>query len=66
MKYMLGLVVVFLTVVWIFLTVLDEALGVAEVHVSYSTGECVRIVDEDGVRGCSASLPARYSQIWVD
>lgn len=46
-----------------------SALNIPEVHVSHSTGECVRMVtfEDDGPKSqdCPEKLPARYTRVWV-
>lgn len=46
-----------------------SASNIPEVHVSYSTGECVRMVtfEDDGPKSqdCPEKLPTRYSRVWV-
>lgn len=45
-----------------------SALNIPEVHVSHSTGECVRMVTfEDGPKSqdCPEKLPTRYTRVWV-
>lgn len=42
-----------------------SALEVPDVHISYSTGECVKIIDEQGERECPEELPAKYHRVWV-
>lgn len=37
-----------------------------DVHVSYLTQKCVRVVNGDGTPGSCAKLPERYNRIWVD
>lgn len=50
-------------------SVLWDALHVPEVHVSHSTGECVRMVtfEDEGPKSqaCPEKLPARYTRVWV-
>lgn len=39
---------------------------IPEVHVSYSTGECVKMITVDGVeQSCPAQLPKRYNHVFV-
>ena len=46
-----------------------DALHVPEVHVSHSTGECVRMVtfEDEGPKSqaCPEKLPSRYTRVWV-
>lgn len=46
-----------------------SALNIPEVHVSHSTGECVRMVTFEGdgpkSQDCPEKLPTRYSRVWV-
>lgn len=46
-----------------------DVLHIPEVHVSHSTGECVRMVtfEDEGPKSqaCSEKLPARYTRVWV-
>lgn len=48
---------------------LAYALTLPEVHMSRSTGECVRMVtyEQDGPKkvACPETLPARYELVWV-
>ena len=40
-----------------------------EVHVSYASGECVRVVDytngQPKTNPCPAELPNRYTHVWI-
>lgn len=46
-----------------------SALNIPEVHVSHSTGECVRMVTLGGdgpkSQDCPEKLPTRYTRVWV-
>lgn len=48
---------------------LDDALSLPEVHMSHSTGKCVRMVtyEQGGPKkvACPETLPARYELVWV-
>lgn len=48
---------------------LSDALTLPEVHMSHSTGECVRMVthEQDGPKkvACPETLPARYELVWA-
>ncbi|WGH15601.1 hypothetical protein [Pseudomonas phage PA_LZ03] len=50
-------------------SVLWDFLHIPEVHVSHSTGECVRMVtfEDEGPKSqdCPEKLPARYTRVWV-
>ena len=37
-----------------------------EVHISYLTRECVRVVNADGSHGSCGALPDRYARVWVE
>lgn len=37
-----------------------------EVHLSYLTRECVRVVNADGSPGSCGALPDRYERVWVE
>lgn len=37
-----------------------------EVHISYLTRECVRVVNADGSPGSCGALPDRYERVWVE
>lgn len=43
----------------------DDFLSMPEVHVSYSTQECVRVLLADGTEGDCADLPDKYHHVWV-
>lgn len=39
---------------------------IPEVHVSHSTGQCVKMIAVDGVeQSCPAELPKRYNHVFV-
>ncbi|CEF89672.1 hypothetical protein VC52_gp33 [Pseudomonas phage vB_PaeS_PAO1_Ab18] len=50
-------------------SVLWDFLHIPEVHVSHSTGECVRMVtfEDEGPKSqdCPEKLPSRYTRVWV-
>lgn len=37
----------------------------AQVHTSWSTKECVKVIKSDGSEGSCDNLPERYENIWV-
>lgn len=44
-----------------------DYLDMPEVHVSHSTGQCVRLVEADGSsKPCPKNLPDRYQRVWVE
>lgn len=47
---------------WVFADYLD----LPEVHISYLTRECVRVVNADGSPGSCGALPDRYHHVWVE
>lgn len=66
MKSTLAYVVLMTLVVAAVVHACAVALDVPDVHISYSTGECVRIIDENGERECPEELPAKYHRVWVE
>lgn len=47
---------------WAFADYLDRP----DVHISYLTRECVRVVNADGTPGSCEALPDRYERVWVE
>jgi len=45
--------------------VFADYLDLPEVHISYLTRECVRVVNADGSPGSCGALPDRYERVWV-
>ena len=43
-----------------------DYLDLPEVHISYLTRECVRVVNADGSPGSCGALPDRYHHVWVE
>ncbi len=51
---------------WGIITSVCAALDAPDVHISYTTKKCVRIIDENGERPCPKELPAKYHRVWVE
>lgn len=48
------------------LYVTNTALAIPDVHVSYSTKECVKVINyTDEIFSCE-NLPTKFNHIWVD
>lgn len=54
-----------LFLVWGLFTALDGFLSMPEVHESWTTKECVRVINADGSEGSCDNLPAKYKHVWV-
>lgn len=52
--------------IWGTAGVFVDYLDRPEVHISYLTRECVRVVNADGSPGSCGSLPDRYKRVWVE
>ena len=48
----------------LFTIALDSFLGQSEVIFSYSTKECVKVINADGTLGDCSKLPENYVFIW--
>ena len=48
----------------LFTIALDSFLGQSEVIFSYSTKECVKVINADGSFGDCSKLPENYSFTW--
>lgn len=50
----------------LFLNAIEEALDRPDVHISHSTGECVKVLNyaEDDQYTCE-DLPSKYNKVWV-
>lgn len=55
-----------IAVAWVIFYVVDGALSIPEVHVSNTTGECVRVILADGTEGDCDDLPPKYRHLWVE
>lgn len=51
---------------WGLAGVFADYLDLPEVHISYLTRECVRVVNADGSAGSCEALPDRYERVWVE
>lgn len=51
---------------WGLAGVFADYLDLPEVHISYRTRECVRVVNADGSPGSCGALPDRYERVWVE
>lgn len=51
---------------WGILTLLSTYRDLPEVHTSYLTRECVRVVDADGKERSCDPLPRFYRPVWVE
>lgn len=51
---------------WGLAGVFADYLDRPEVHISYLTRECVRVVNADGSPGSCEALPDRYERVWVE
>lgn len=62
------LIVLIITVLgfWGAYAALADYLDRPEVHISYLTQECVRVVNADGSPGSCEALPDRYERVWVE
>lgn len=54
-----------LFLVWGVFTALDGFLNMPEVHESWTTKECVRVINGDGSEGSCDNLPDKYKHVWV-
>lgn len=48
----------------LFTIALDSFLGQSEVIFSYSTKECVKVINADGTLGDCSKLPENYNFTW--
>lgn len=50
----------------LFLNAIEESLDRPDVHISHSTGECVKVLNyaEDDTYTCE-NLPSKYNKVWV-
>lgn len=51
--------------VWGLFAAIDSALNMPEVHESWTTKECVKVVNADGSEGSCDNLPDKYKHVWV-
>ena len=42
-----------------------EMSKIPDVHVSYSTDQCVEVINYDGTNFTCDNLPSRYNHVWV-
>ena len=56
----LGFVFIFFCMFWI----LKYAIDTPDVVFSYSTKECIEVINADGTHGSCDNLPSRYNHIW--
>lgn len=54
-----------LFLVWGLFTALDGLLSQPEVHESWTTKQCVRVINGDGSEGSCDNLPDKYKHVWV-
>lgn len=66
MRSILILSVLVASCTWGLIHAVADVLDAPDVHISYTTGECVRIIDENGERKCPEQLPAKYHRVWVE
>ena len=46
---------------------LDKALSIPDVHFSYSTDECVKVINyTDGDNYSCENLPSKFNHVWVE
>lgn len=66
MKTFLLQVVVIVSVLISLLFILGDAMNIPDVMVSYSTGECVEVLNykEDDKYSC-IDMPSKYNHMWV-
>jgi len=52
--------------VFVYCTAVGSAIDIPDVHVSNSTGECVKVINyaEDDEYTCNV-LPSKYNHVWV-
>lgn len=50
----------------LFVNAVENAVNMPDVYVSYSTGECVKVLNyvEEDQYSCE-NLPSKYNQVWV-
>lgn len=50
----------------LFMNAVENAVNMPDVYVSYSTGECVKVLNyvEEDQYSCE-NLPSKYNQVWV-
>lgn len=67
MKKLLFVMVVGGSLLWVGLNSITELLDRPEVHKSYSTGKCVKVINykKNDNYSCE-NLPSRYSHVWVE
>lgn len=45
---------------------LDTVLAMPDVHVSYSTDECVKVVNYTDTNYSCENMPKRFNHVWVE
>lgn len=46
-------------------TIVIDMMSIPDVHVSYSTNECVKVVNYDNTKYSCENLPEKFNHIWV-